>query len=176
MQDRLLAWGLRIVFGLLVFAVLVTAILIRPAKWLSDFDQSFYLTIAYDLNHQGVFSNGVFDKVDSTAQAPPAGMFFGPVYPSLVWAAMKIDGRFAAAVRCSVEAINEHGLIVDRLIHRDREGALAAMRSHLRGLFRSVEVLSATNAGYCAVDKRAAPSLPSRTPPPAAATKKAARR
>ena len=72
MQDRLFNFGARVVFGLLVFAVLATAILSRPAKWLSDFDQSFYLTIAYDLNHHGVFSNGVFDKVDSTATAPNA--------------------------------------------------------------------------------------------------------
>jgi len=31
-------------------------------------------------------------------------MFFGPVYPVLVLAAMKLDPRFAEAVRCSVEA------------------------------------------------------------------------
>jgi uncharacterized membrane protein (DUF441 family) len=102
MQHRLLVCGLKIIFGLLVFAVLATAILTKPAKWLSDFDQSFYLTIAYDLNHHGVFSNGVFDKVDSTVTAPPPGIFFGPVYPWLVVAATKIDGRFAEALDCSV--------------------------------------------------------------------------
>ena len=107
MQSRLLAFGVRIVFGLLVFAVLATAILTRPGKWLSDFDQSFYLTIAYDLNHHGVFSNGVFDKVDSTATAPPPGIFFGPVYPWLIVAATKIDGRFADAVDCSVRDTND---------------------------------------------------------------------
>ena len=104
MQHRLLGCGLRIVFGLLVFAVLATAILIRPAKWLGDFDQSFYLTIAYDLNHHGVFSNGVFDKVNSTVAVPSPGIFFGPVYPWLIVAATKIDGRFAQAVDCSVQA------------------------------------------------------------------------
>ena len=104
MQHRLLACGLRIVFGLLVFAVLATAILSRPAKWLGDFDQSFYLTIAYDLNHHGVFSNGVFDKVNSTVAVPSPGIFFGPVYPWLIVAATKIDGRFAQAVDCSVQA------------------------------------------------------------------------
>ncbi len=80
----LLACGARAAFALLVFAVLATAILLRPAKWLSDFDQSFYLTIAYDLEHHGVFSNGVFDDVNSTRAPPPAGKFFGPVYPWLV--------------------------------------------------------------------------------------------
>jgi hypothetical protein len=38
MQHRLLACGVRIGFGLLVFAVLATAILSRPPKWLGDFD------------------------------------------------------------------------------------------------------------------------------------------
>ncbi len=78
-------------------------------------------------------------------------------------------------VRKRPSVIAEHGLIVDRLIHRDREGALAAMRSHLRGLFRSIELLRANNAGYFAVDGSEASGLPSRVPPPAA-TKKAARR
>jgi DNA-binding GntR family transcriptional regulator len=78
-------------------------------------------------------------------------------------------------VRKRPSVIAEHGLIVDRLIHRDRDGAQAAMRSHLRGLFRSVEVLSANNAGYFAASDNEAPSLPPRAPPPAAA-KKTARR
>src|SRR5689334_7554171 len=88
----------------LVFVTLATAILLRPAKWLSDFDQSFYLTVAYDLVHHGVFSNGIFDKVDSTREVPPSGRFFGPIYPALVAAAMKLDARFGRAVDCSVEA------------------------------------------------------------------------
>ena len=70
----------------------------------SDFDQSFYLTVAYDIVHHGVFSNGVFDNVNSTRETPPSGRFFGPVYPALVVAAMKVDSRFAHAVDCSVEA------------------------------------------------------------------------
>ena len=97
---------------MLIFAVLLTAILQRPPKWLSDFDQAFYLTIAYDLTHHGVFSNGVFDDVNSTVAVPPPGRFFGPVYPWLVVAATKLDPRFAAAVSCNVEAN-----------HKMREGA-----------------------------------------------------
>lgn len=104
MRTRFVFSGSRIVLLLLVFATLATAILLRPAKWLSDFDQSFYLTIAYDIVHHGVFSNGVFDKVNSTREAPPPGRFFGPVYPALVVAAIKVDPRFARAVDCSVEA------------------------------------------------------------------------
>lgn len=44
----------------------------------------------------------------------------------------------------------EHGAIVDRVVHRDRDGALAALRTHLRGLFRSVDRLMAENPGYFA--------------------------
>jgi hypothetical protein len=101
MREGWLHCGGRIVFGLLVFAALISAILIRPPKWLSHFDQSFYLTIAYDLDHYGVFSNGVFGRANGAAPAP--GMFFGPVYPWLIVAATKIDARFARAVDCSVE-------------------------------------------------------------------------
>ena len=104
MQRRFPFRGFRIVLLLVVFATLTTAVLLRPAKWLSDFDQLFYLTIAYDIVHHGVFSNGVFDNVDSTRQAPPPGRFFGPIYPALVVVAMKLDPRFARAVDCSVEA------------------------------------------------------------------------
>jgi 4-amino-4-deoxy-L-arabinose transferase-like glycosyltransferase len=96
----------KILLGVLAFAVLATAITIRRPKSLSDFDQSFYLTIAYDLNRHGVFSNGVFDNVDSTREVPPPGMFFVPGYPLLVLAVMKVDARFAKAVECSVTAVS----------------------------------------------------------------------
>src|SRR5262249_33543697 len=104
MRNGFLGCAARIAFGLMIFAVLATAILLRPPKWLSDFDQSFYLSIAYDLDHHGVFSNGVFGEADRTVAGPRPGMFFGPVYPWLVFAAGKLDPRFAAAVDCSVEA------------------------------------------------------------------------
>lgn len=96
--------GGRLIFGVAVFAVLTTAILLRPPKWLSDFDQSFYITVAYDLVHHGVFSNGVFDNVDSTREVPPPGRFFAPVYPAVVAILMKLDPRFAQAADCSVES------------------------------------------------------------------------
>jgi hypothetical protein len=84
--------------------VLATAILTRIPKSLNDFDQSFYLTIAYDVRHHGVFSNGIFDNVNSVVETPPPGMFFGPLYPLLIVGATEIDPRFARAVDCSVEA------------------------------------------------------------------------
>ena len=105
MQHRLLGCGLRIVFGLLVFAVLATANSDQAGKMDRRLRSIlFYLTIAYDLNHHGVFSNGVFDKVNSTVAVPSPGIFFGLVYPWLIVAATKIDGRFAQAVDCSVQA------------------------------------------------------------------------
>ena len=67
------------------FAVLVAAIVAQAGpERLSDFDQPFYLTIAHDLDRHGVFSNGVFDTVDSSREVPPPGMFFVPGYPLVV--------------------------------------------------------------------------------------------
>jgi len=94
----------KLLFGLLVVVVMALSITSRAPKWLSHFDQSFYLTIAYDLERHGVFSNGIFDDVDSTRTEPKPGMFFGPLYPALVYLAMRVDSRFDEAVACSVES------------------------------------------------------------------------
>jgi hypothetical protein len=102
-MHRLKNTGGRIAFGILIFAALAAAILARPEKWLTDFDQAFYLTIAYDLNHHGVFSNGVFDDVDSTRERPPPGLFFAPLYPALIVAVTWLDPRFRRAVDCVIE-------------------------------------------------------------------------
>ena len=51
------------------------SILSHPDRKLRDFDQVFYVTIAYDLDRYGIFSDGIFDPVDQPAQP---GMFFGP--------------------------------------------------------------------------------------------------
>src|SRR5262249_57086715 len=91
----------RAVFALIVFATLLSAILIRPPKWLTHFDQSLYLTIAYDLNHHGVFSNGVLDRTNGSVAAPPPGVFFGPLYPWLAVAATQRDRPFARPVACT---------------------------------------------------------------------------
>ena len=98
----------RTLLAVLAFAVLAVAITRQPPRKLIDFDQVFYITIAYDLERYGVFSNGLFDNTDSTRAAPPPGMFFVPAYPLLVLAAMKIDPRFDAAVTCSLEADQGH--------------------------------------------------------------------
>jgi hypothetical protein len=130
----------KIVLVVTAFAVLAVAIMMQPAKRLSDFDQSFYLTIAYDLDRHGVFSNGIFDNTDSTVTAPPPGMFFVPLYPTLVLAAMKIDSRFAEAVTCSVES-NEG--------HRDEKTCetYAAPMLLIHALLLALGVLSIATAG-----------------------------
>jgi len=86
--------------------ILATLIVAQPTRTLQDFDQPFYVTLAYDLDRYGVFTNGPFSGVDDTVTAPSAGMFFGPIYPAFVAAAMRLSPRFAAAARCSVEANN----------------------------------------------------------------------
>ena len=84
------------------------SIVSRPDWKLRDFDQVFYVTIAYDLDRYGIFSDGIFDPVDSSVQPAQPGMFFGPVFPAMVLAVMKLDPRFADAVRCSVDSNRGH--------------------------------------------------------------------
>ena len=98
----------RITLLVAAFALLSAAIMSRPPKSFNNFDQLSYLTIAYDIDRYGVFSNGIFDQTDSNRTAPAAGMFFVPGYPMLVLAAMKLDSRFAKAVACSVEANHDN--------------------------------------------------------------------
>src|SRR5262245_554791 len=137
----------RIIFAAAVFAVLASAILARPAKWLTHFDQSLYLTIAYDLNRHGVFSNGVLDKVDSTATAPPPGMFFAPLYPWLIVAASKLDPRFAEAIDCSVEA--------DHQVRDAAECEVYATPMHvIHALLLAIAVLAIAFAGELIFERR----------------------
>jgi hypothetical protein len=97
-------------FGVVAASLLIIglSILSRPDWKLRDFDQVFYVTIAYDLDRYGVFSDGIFDPIDSSVQPAQPGMFFGPVFPAMVFAVMKLDHRFAEAVRCSVESNRGH--------------------------------------------------------------------
>ncbi len=67
-------------------------------------------------------------------------------------------------VRKQPSVIAEHTLIVDCVARRDGAGAVGAMRSHLRGLFRSVEILAASDPGYFVEDAGAS------GPPPRAAS------
>ena len=46
--------------------------------------------------------------------------------------------------------IDEHSAIIERIVRRDRDGAIDALRAHLRGLFRSIEKLAEENRQYFA--------------------------
>ncbi len=70
--------------------------------------------------------------------------------------------------------VAEHEAIVDRLIDRDRAGALEAMRIHVRGLFRSVEILKQEHADYFAEDDGESSTLRSIAVPAASAVVKVA--
>jgi 4-amino-4-deoxy-L-arabinose transferase-like glycosyltransferase len=113
MSDTASQIVFRITLLAAVFVFLVAAIVSRPPKSLHDFDQLSYLTIAYDIGRYGVFSNGIFHQTDSTRTAPAAGMFFGPGYPVLVLAAMKLDSHFAKVVACSVEANRDNNELAE---------------------------------------------------------------
>jgi hypothetical protein len=110
MPDRSNFVSRTVKFAVIVVSLLTIglSILTRPDWKLRDFDQVFYVTIAYDLDRYGVFSDGIFDPVDSSIQPAQPGMFFGPVFPAMVLAAMKLDRRFAEAVRCSVDSNRGH--------------------------------------------------------------------
>ncbi len=101
--------GSRIAIAFAIFTVIAGTILTRPPKPLDAFDQPFYLTVAYDLIHHGVFSNGFVDLGNSTGATPPPGMFFGPLYPSLIAAVTRIDARFARTVDCGAETYRAKG-------------------------------------------------------------------
>ena len=110
MPDRSPFVSRTIKVGVVVASLLIIglSILTRPDWKLRDFDQVFYVTIAYDLDRYGIFSDGIFDPVDSSVQPAQPGMFFGPVFPAMVFAAMKVDHRFAEAVHCSVDSNRGH--------------------------------------------------------------------
>ena len=79
MTDRrsLTARTTKVGVVLVAFLVLGLSILSRPDWKLRDFDQVFYVTIAYDLDRYGTFSDGIFDPVDSSVQpalGPPVSM------------------------------------------------------------------------------------------------------
>ena len=58
--------------------------------------------------------------------------------------------------------VAEHGAVVDRLIARDKQGAIEAMRVHLHGIFRTIEILIAEKNNYFAEEADGIALLPSR--------------
>lgn len=64
--------------------------------------------------------------------------------------------------------LDEHIAVVDSLIERNRKGAIEAMRAHLRGIFRSIEILTAQDHDYFVEGTRGHALSPSRNGPSAA--------
>jgi DNA-binding GntR family transcriptional regulator len=71
--------------------------------------------------------------------------------------------------RKQASILAEHEAVVDRMLARDARGAIEAMRIHLRGIFRTVEMLRADNNEYFAdgqddeTVQKAAPAVPRQT-------------
>jgi hypothetical protein len=83
------------------FVLFAWTLLERDPPNISESDQVFYHSIAYDLHRYGVFSNGIWGPAGHANQAPPAGMMYVPLYPAVIWAGMQVDARFAEAIACA---------------------------------------------------------------------------
>jgi DNA-binding GntR family transcriptional regulator len=67
--------------------------------------------------------------------------------------------HFAIAIARKQPAIlAEHAAVVDRLLARDRNGAVDAMRTHLRAIFRTIELLRNEKSDYFDDEEGAAPA------------------
>jgi hypothetical protein len=140
MASRRVLTATKVGIFLVAFIVLGLSILSRPDWKLRDFDQVFYVTIAYDLDRYGVFSDGIFDPVDSSVQPAQPGMFFVPVFPAMILAVMKVDQRFAEAVHCSVDSNRGH---------RD-ESACEAYETPIRVLNAALLAIGVAAVGFAA--------------------------
>jgi DNA-binding GntR family transcriptional regulator len=70
--------------------------------------------------------------------------------------------------RKQASILAEHETVIERMLTRDREGAVEAMRAHLRGIFRTIEMLRGDNSEYFADAGEASQTAP----PPARASRK----
>jgi GntR family transcriptional regulator, rspAB operon transcriptional repressor len=61
-------------------------------------------------------------------------------------------------VRKQASTLAEHETVVDRLLARDRNGAVDAMRTHLRAIFRTIEMLRNEKSEYFADEEGAPPA------------------
>jgi DNA-binding GntR family transcriptional regulator len=66
--------------------------------------------------------------------------------------------------RKQASILAEHQAVVDRLLARDRAGAVDAMRTHLRGIFRTVDMLRNEKNEYFTDDNDGARAWPSQKP------------
>ena len=71
---------------------------------LAEYDQPFYVGIAYDLRNWGRFTDGFLFAGADAEQPRPPGMRFAPLYPALVAATAARDRSFADAIECVVDS------------------------------------------------------------------------
>jgi DNA-binding GntR family transcriptional regulator len=72
--------------------------------------------------------------------------------------------HFAMTIpRKQASILAEHEAVVDRLLARDRNGAVDAMRTHLRGIFRTIEMLRNENNDYFADEGSGSPASKQRS-------------
>ncbi len=82
------------------------------------------------------------------------------VWPLVENAKAQMDRVRHLSIRSELKlssVVQEHSAIVDGVLRRDRDEALAALRTHLRGLFRSVDALVSENRQYFAEEGEGAP-------------------
>jgi 4-amino-4-deoxy-L-arabinose transferase-like glycosyltransferase len=70
----------------------------------SEFDQPFYLGIAYDLVHTGHFTDGFMFAQPGPGGTRPVGMRFAPLYPAVVAGAAEFDTSLRSGMDCLVES------------------------------------------------------------------------
>jgi GntR family transcriptional regulator, rspAB operon transcriptional repressor len=68
--------------------------------------------------------------------------------------------------RKQASILAEHEAVVDRLLARDRDGAVDAMRTHLRGIFRTIEMLRNDKNDYFADEDSGSPASNQRSTTP----------
>ena len=71
---------------------------------LDEFDQPFYLGIAYDLVHDGRFTDGYRFAEPAADGLRPSGMRFAPLYPSLLATVSAADGGLRGGMDCLVRS------------------------------------------------------------------------
>jgi len=75
--------------------------------------------------------------------------------------------HFAITIaRKQASILAEHEAVVDRLLARDRDGAVDAMRTHLRGIFRTIEMLRNERNDYFADEDLGPPASNRRSATP----------
>jgi 4-amino-4-deoxy-L-arabinose transferase-like glycosyltransferase len=104
-RFKLTNWRLAPALTLGVILVICAALWSRAdVRPLSEYDQTFYIGIAYDLRTTGRFTDGFGFATADAGQIRPSGMRFSPLYPALVAVAMAFDSNFAHAVDCVVHS------------------------------------------------------------------------